>query len=115
MRRATGASDDGAQTTRARFLGVIEHLVWHAMRRDHLGFMRNAEFLQNSDGMLHHVPIGRRPHDHAYNWRLCIVFTYVSPSTNCRSDVPAPRGIWRRFFQSPQPAMSALAASSSNP
>ena len=68
-----------ARRPRARaLLGVGEHLVGHAVRRNHLRFVGNAELLQHGHRVLHHVPVGRGTH-HDADQRLCVLL-HVRPS-----------------------------------
>ena len=76
MRRAACAGNDGLQATaRCRF-GVGKHVVGHAVRGDDARLMRDAELLQDGDGVLHGVPIGVGTHQNTYldglgSYRFC--------------------------------------------
>jgi hypothetical protein len=51
-------------------LGVGKHVIGHSVRRNDLGFVRDAKVLENLDCVLHGVPVGAGTHDDA-NKRLC--------------------------------------------
>jgi hypothetical protein len=54
-----------ARRPRPRRLGVGEHVVGHAVGRNHPGFMADAKLLENLDCVLHGVPVGTGAHDDA--------------------------------------------------
>ena len=58
-------SDDGAQASPCGRLRISEHIVRHAVCRNHLRFKANAKLLQNLHCVLHGVPVGARTHYHA--------------------------------------------------
>jgi hypothetical protein len=65
VRRAAGAGDDGAQPAAGGALGVGEHVVGHAMRRDDPRLVRDAELGENLDRVSQGVPVAAGSHDDA--------------------------------------------------
>jgi hypothetical protein len=57
MRGAAGAGDDGLQAPAGGRLGVGEHVVRHAVRRDHARLVGDVELLEDLDGVLQGVPV----------------------------------------------------------
>jgi hypothetical protein len=57
VRGATGARDDGAQPARTRRLGVLEHGIGRAVRRDDLGFVWHVELGERIARFAHHLPV----------------------------------------------------------
>ena len=62
MRRAAGTGDDRSQPAVERRFGEGEHLVGHAVRRQHLRLVRHAELGEHLDRSAHGRPIAGRPH-----------------------------------------------------
>ncbi len=63
VRCAPGSGNDGAQAPPCGGFSVSEHIVGHAVRRDHAGFVRDAKLLENLGCMLHGVPVRAGAHD----------------------------------------------------
>ena len=61
---AARARNDGLEATLGGRFGVAEHVVGHAVGRDHLRLKRDTELLEDGNGVLHGVPIAVGAHDH---------------------------------------------------
>jgi hypothetical protein len=65
VRGAAGAGDDRLQATRCSALGIGEHCVRHAVRRDDARFVPDAELGENLGGGAERFPVTAGAHDHA--------------------------------------------------
>ncbi len=63
--RTARTGDDGLQAPAGGGFGVGEHVVGHAVGRDHPRLVRDAELLKNLHCVLHGVPVAAGTHDHA--------------------------------------------------
>ena len=60
--------DDHLQAALFGRMRVFVQALGRAVRRDHFGFVRNAELLQRFGGMTHRLPVGAAAHDDADEW-----------------------------------------------
>ena len=63
MRRATRPSNDQAHATIRGALGEREHVVRHAMRRQHLRIVADAELIEHLGSVLERLPVAGGAHD----------------------------------------------------
>ena len=62
--RAARASDDGLEATFSRSFCVAEHVIRHAVGRNHLRLKSDTELLEDGNCVLHGVPVAAGTHDH---------------------------------------------------
>ena len=78
MRGAAGARDDDAQPAWPGVLGVLEHVVGHAMRGEHARLVGDAEGVELRHRVLHDVPVAVAAHHHARE-RCRLALRHPSP------------------------------------
>ena len=82
----------------SRRFGEAEHLVGHAMRRQHPHFVGKPEVLQHLDGLAHRRPVAGRPHHHCDQRALVHRLSMSSeclqpPRTRVKHSVDMGRGV----------------------